>query len=116
MKTLATPKTLLTALALVALSLGAVQAQGPAQADRAGETHQSSRPAVQRDAPALDIGQIHARLLAEGYTDVREIEWSKGRYKAKARDSQGRRVKLYLNGSTGAMEHSRVHERERPRD
>lgn len=109
MKTLATPKTLLTALALVVLSLGAAQAQGPAQTDRAGETHQSP-------LPALDIGQIHARLLAEGYTDVREVEWTKGRYKAKARDSQGRRVKLYLNGSTGTMEHSRVHERERQRD
>lgn len=116
MKAFVILKNLFAALALTALSLGAAHAQSPGHASRAGDAPQRLQPAAQHSAPALDIGQVHARLLAEGYGQVREIEWSKGRYKAKARDSQGRRVKLYLNGSTGAIEHSRVHAREGRRD
>lgn len=101
MKPIALARTLMAGLALGALAAGAVQAQ-PAAAETAVASAAATR------APVLDIGQIHERLLAQGWRDVREIEWSKGRYKVKAHDSQGRRVKLYVSASTGEIEHSRV--------
>lgn len=40
-------------------------------------------------APWLNLGQIHERLIAAGYTDVREIERERDGYEVKARNAQG---------------------------
>ncbi|WP_313300072.1 PepSY domain-containing protein [Diaphorobacter sp.] len=61
--------------------------------------------AVPQVTPVLDIGQIFNKVQAAGYRDVREIEWDDGRYEVKASDAQGKRLKLYVNASTGAVEH-----------
>lgn len=61
-------------------------------------------PSTQR----MNIGQIYDVLTKAGYQDVREIEWSDGRYEAKARTHQGERVKLDLDGRTGAVLRSRI--------
>lgn len=60
---------------------------------------------------ALSIGQIHDRLYAAGYRDIKEIKLDKrGIYKVKARDVQGQRVKLRVSAATGEVL------RVRPRD
>ena len=59
--------------------------------------------------PILNIGQIHDKLQAAGYTDIREIELEKrGFYEVKARDAQGQPVKLYVSAATGEVARSRA--------
>lgn len=82
--------------AAAALAFGAVQAQtsAPVQATTSSVA-----------SPQLTIRDIYDRVDAAGYRDIREIKISKGRYKVKATDTDGKRVKLYVNGSTGTVEH-----------
>ncbi|WP_404300897.1 PepSY domain-containing protein [Alicycliphilus denitrificans] len=96
-----TTRFILPAAAAAALALGLAQAQTPtaAQAPAAAST-----PA----APQLNLRDIYDRLEAAGYRDMREIEWDDGRYEVKASNAQGQRVKLYVNASTGAVEHTRT--------
>ena len=63
---------------------------------------------VAASAQRLNIGQIYTLLTKAGYHDVQEIEWSDGRYEAKARNAEGARVKLELDGHTGAVLRSRI--------
>lgn len=89
---------------LIAIAAGAALAAGIAQA-------QSPTPAAAPTAtaaPQLTIRDIYDRMEAAGYRDMREIEFSKGRYEVKARNAQGERVKLYVNASTGAVERTRA--------
>lgn len=58
--------------------------------------------------PILDAAQIHERLQMAGYRDIQEIKLKKhGIYKVKARDAQGRRVKLRVSATTGEVLRSR---------
>ena len=91
---------------LIAFAAGAALAAGIAQA-------QSPMPAAAPTAmatatPQLTLRDIYDRMEAAGYRDMREIEFSKGRYEVKARNAQGERVKLYVNASTGAVERTRA--------
>lgn len=92
---------LLPAATAAALTLGIAQAQtqAPAQAPTA-----ATAPA----ATQLTIRDIYDRLEAAGYRDIRQIEWEHDRYEVKASNTQGQRVKLKVNASTGAVESSRV--------
>ncbi|HLU78641.1 MAG TPA: PepSY domain-containing protein [Burkholderiaceae bacterium] len=72
------------------------QAAGPA-ANGAGER-----------AQWLNLGQIHDRLIAAGYTDVREIERERDGYEAKARNPQGAWVKLYIEPVNGNIVREKV--------
>lgn len=47
-------------------------------------------------------------MEAAGYRDIREIEYSHGRYEVEARNAQGQRVKLQVNADTGAVERTRT--------
>ena len=58
--------------------------------------------------PQLTIRQIYDRVEAAGYRAQREIEWSDGRYEVKASNAQGERVKLEVDGNTGAVLRSRI--------
>lgn len=58
--------------------------------------------------PQLTIRDVYDRMEAAGYRDLREIEWSDGRYEVKARNAQGARVKLEVDGNTGAVLRSRI--------
>ena len=89
-----------SAAAAAALATGIAQAQSPAPA--AAPTA-ATAPA----APQLTIRDIYDRMEAAGYRDLREIEFSKGRYEVKARNAQGERVKLYVNATTGAVDRTR---------
>ena len=85
-----------------ALAGGIAQAQAPTPAPAAAPTA-ATAPA----APQLSIRDIYHRMAAADYRDMREIEFSKGRYEVKARNAQGERVKLYVNASSGAVERTR---------
>ncbi|MNJ00943.1 hypothetical protein D3C73_1604200 [compost metagenome] len=58
--------------------------------------------------PQLTIRDVYDRMEAAGYRDLREVEWSDGRYEVKARNAQGARVKLEVDGNTGAVLRSRI--------
>lgn len=51
----------------------------------------------------LSIPQIHDKLEAAGYRDIRSIELESEGYEVKAIDSAGQRVKLYLDPVTGEV-------------
>lgn len=61
----------------------------------------------------LSLGQIHDKLQADGYTDIREIERERGGYEAKARDRDGRWMKLYIEPLSGKVVDQRVREERR---
>jgi len=84
-----------------ALALGIAHAQTPAPAAAPAAAH---APA----SPQLTIRDVYDRMEAAGYRDIREIEYSSGRYEVEARDAQARRVKLHVNAGTGAIERSRT--------
>jgi hypothetical protein len=90
-------RALIALVATSAIGLGVVQAQTP------------PAPATSM-APVgaeLTIRDIYDRLEAAGYRQIREIEWDDGRYEVKARNAQGERVKLHVNGRSGEVEHLR---------
>ena len=94
----ATVRRLAAATLLAGLAAGAI-AQTTASAAQAVTTV---------PGPQLNIRQVYDRLEAAGYRDLREVEWSDGRYEVKARNAQGERVKLDVDGNTGAVLRSRV--------
>lgn len=85
--------------AAAALAFGIAQAQTPASAPAA-----TAAPA----ATQLTIRDIYDRMEAVGYRDMREIEYSSGRYEVEARSAQGQRVRLCVNARTGAVERTRT--------
>jgi uncharacterized membrane protein YkoI len=72
-----------------------------------GAFAQSDQPRVQAGeeatapAPAVPMEQVLARLKAEGYREIYEIEREHGKYEVKARNREGRMVELYLDARTG---------------
>lgn len=89
---------------LVAVAAGAALAAGVALAQTPAPAPAATTTAT---APQLTIRDIYDRMEAAGYRDMREIEFSGGRYEVKARNAQGERVKLYVNAATGAVERTR---------
>lgn len=55
--------------------------------------------------PTLTIRDVYDHVQAAGYRELREIELEKGRWEVKALDAEGNPVKLYVNGSSGEIEH-----------
>ncbi|WP_281915463.1 PepSY domain-containing protein [Caldimonas thermodepolymerans] len=89
---------------LAALATGA-GAQAPAPSVPAAPAPQTS-PAPQ--GPQLNIRQVYDLMDAAGYRDIREIEWSHGRYEVEGRNARGERVKLEVDARTGAVLRERV--------
>jgi len=54
-------------------------------------------------ASALSIPQVTDRLTQQGYRDITRIERDDGCYKVRATDAGGRRVRLVIDPSTGAI-------------
>lgn len=90
--------------ALVALAAGAALGLGIAQAQTPASAPAATAPA----SPHLTIRDIYDRMEAAGYRDIREIEYSHGRYEVEAHNAQGQRVKLHVNAQTGAVERTRT--------
>ena len=90
-----------------ATTLTATLTGAAAHAQQTAATAAQTAPAAAQ--PILNIGQIHDKLQAAGYTDIREIELEKrGFYEVKARDAQGQPVKLHVSAATGEVARSRV--------
>lgn len=100
----ATVRRLSAAALLAGLAAGAIAQTTPA----APAPAPAAQAASTVPGPQLNIRQVYDRLEAAGYRDLREVEWSDGRYEVKARNAQGERVKLDVDGSTGAVLRSRV--------
>jgi outer membrane receptor protein involved in Fe transport len=102
------------ALTVGAAALGAValplHAAPVVLAQAAPATNSSSSAAT---SSWLSLGQIHDKLQADGYTDIREIERERGGYEAKARDRDGRWMKLYIEPLGGKVVDQRVREERR---
>ncbi|WKL17093.1 PepSY domain-containing protein [Comamonas testosteroni] len=83
------------------LSAGFCLAAENALADRAS----ASVAAVRGMAlgPTLSIGDVCDRLEKAGYREFQEVEWDDGLYKVKATASDGRLVKLYVDGRSGEV-------------
>lgn len=78
------------------MAAGAQPASAPAAAAPA-----SRAPAAET---RLSIGEIAARVEAQGYRDIEEIEREGDGYEVCAKDAQGRDVELEVNGTTGRVE------------
>lgn len=52
----------------------------------------------------LSVGEIAARVEAQGYRDIEEIEREGDSYEVCAEDSRGREVELTVNSTTGKVE------------
>lgn len=64
----------------------------------------------------LNLGQIYDKLVAAGYTDVREIERERDGYEAKARNSEGRAFKVYIDPVDGRIVREKSRDRDGKRD
>jgi hypothetical protein len=82
-------KTLLVAAAVSALAFGARSAF-------AEETCTGS-------GTQLTKSEIEAQLVAQGYTQIREIKSHGGCYEAKGLDQKGQRFELEVNSHTGKI-------------
>ncbi|WEE79039.1 PepSY domain-containing protein [Comamonas testosteroni] len=83
------------------LSAGTCLAAENSLADRAS----ASVAAVRGMAlgPTLSIRDVCDRLEKAGYREFQEMEWDDGLYKVKATASDGRFVKLYVDGRSGEV-------------
>lgn len=89
---------LLGAALLAAAAIGA-QAQATAPASPSAPV-----PAPATAAPTLTMQQVLERLAARGYRDISEIELERdGSYEVEARDGQGRKVELKVDGRSGEL-------------
>ena len=98
-------------IALVAGAAMVAQAQTAAEVQPAAPLA-APAPAVAASAagmhgqllgPKLTIRDVYDRLEKQGYRDFREIEWDDGRYKVKAVASDGRAVKIHMDGRSGSV-------------
>lgn len=92
---------------LAGLSMGAI-AQSAPTAPAAATAATAPQAASKVQQPSLNIRQIYDRLDAAGYRELKEIEWSDGRYEVKGTNAQGERVKLEVDGNTGEVLRSRT--------
>jgi hypothetical protein len=85
---------------VLAASLSA-NAQSQAPAANAGSAGAASQSAPATQPPSLR--QVYDTLEAAGYTDIRQIERERDRFEAKARDRDGKQVKVYVDPASGAI-------------
>lgn len=88
--------TILSALALGAGLVGGSVLLSHTFAQEAG-------PASTSAPRWLSIPEVHDKLVAAGYRNIEKIEREDGTYEARATNTQGERVKLYVNPQTGEI-------------
>ncbi|OXR48924.1 hypothetical protein PuT2_10080 [Pusillimonas sp. T2] len=106
-------KTIRQSAFIIALSSAALAVSAiPAHAQTAPATPPAAAATANPgQAQWLNIGQIHDKLTAAGYTDIREIERERGGYEAKALDKEGRQVKLYIDPRSGDVINQRTRDK-----
>lgn len=85
------------AIALTAATLGGSVIAASSAADRASVR-----------ADWLAIPAIHEKVTGAGYSDIHEIERERDGYKVKAYDSNGDRVKLFVDPFSGEVLNARA--------
>ncbi len=91
------PSKIALSLALVAaIGLGGVLLVPSFAADRLAAEGNDRQP-------WLSLTEILARLEKAGYRNIEKIEREHGSYEARVTDSNGQRVKLYINPRTGEV-------------
>ncbi|HLU77699.1 MAG TPA: PepSY domain-containing protein [Burkholderiales bacterium] len=88
-------------LAVVALSTGLV-AGGTLLAPAIAQNADAGQ-ATASTSKRLTIGEVHDKLIAQGYRDIDEIEREDRGFEVKAVDAEGRRVKLEVDAVTGEV-------------
>jgi len=61
----------------------------------------------------LNLRQVYDKLVEAGYIDIREIERERNGYEAKARDPEGRSVKLEIEPVQGRIVDEKARDRDR---
>lgn len=92
--------TRIVAVIAIAFSFPGMVASAAAQPQAGAQP----RPPAQAPESRLSIGEIAARVEAQGYRDIEEIEREGEGYEVCAEDREGREVELTVNGRTGQVE------------
>ena len=58
-------------------------------------------------AARVDATAAIAAVRAAGYGPVQELDWDHGRWEVKSTDTDGRRVELYVDATSGAVTRGR---------
>lgn len=90
-----TSKIALSLALVAAIGLGGVLLIPSFAADRSAESNDRQ--------PWLSLAEILTRLEKAGYRNIEKIEREHGSYEARATDTNGQRVKLYINPHTGEV-------------
>jgi hypothetical protein len=98
-------------LAAVALSTGLI-ATGAVFAPAIAQSEAAPTAAA---AKLLTIGEVHDKLVAQGYRDIEKIDREGRGFEVKATDAEGRRVKLDVDGVTGEVRDTRTKSDKRDR-
>jgi len=85
-----------------AVLLAATSTFATAQAQPAAPTAQKQPSEPQ--PPKLSICEIVARVEAQGYSEIEEIEREGSSYEVSAKDASGKEVELTVNSKTGSIE------------
>ncbi len=103
-----TTERILTATGLaIAIAFAAAIVNDELVADSARK--EARREAVRRIETGIENGTIlpleavARRLVEAGYRHIWRMEYRGGKIRVKARDAEGRRLKLYLDPATGAI-------------
>lgn len=91
-----TSKIALSLALVAAIGLGGVLLIPSFAADRSAAESNDRQP-------WLSLAEILARLEKAGYRNIEKIEREHGNYEARATDTNGQRVKLYINPRTGEV-------------
>ena len=100
-------------LAIVALSTGLV-AGGALLAPAIAQNADAAQAATST-SKRLTIGEVHDKLVAQGYRDIDEIEREDRGFEVKAVDAEGRRVELDVDAATGEVLDTRTKSDKRDR-
>lgn len=101
-------RSLMSVAILVGLTSSAMAQVSRPEAAAAPVRASTPMAAMAAQGPQLTIGQVYELMDGAGLREIREIEWSDGRYEVKARNAQGTQVKLEVDGSTGTVLRTRV--------
>lgn len=91
-----TSKIALSLALVAAIGLGGVLLIPSFAADRSAAESNDRQP-------WLSLAEILTRLEKAGYRNIEKIEREHGNYEARATDTNGQRVKLYINPRTGEV-------------
>lgn len=95
---------LAVAAGLFVIGVGGVAYAQPRSSTPSTSARPATKTADSPSAPKLSIEAIIARVKAQGFTDIEEIEREAEGWEVCAKDAKGQKVEIKVNASTGAVE------------